>query len=145
MGLLKYILITFWVVCVMAVVTSYMLDSIEKVTNKEKIKEEQLKEYKAFQNDTEVIKGEVKEAKKDNHLIFPDKYNLVVETKDNGNKMLSVSEQEYRTYQAGSNANFRIDKTNNNTIVRDLKNESDIDTLKTYNDYNTNSPIHLFK
>lgn len=145
MGILKYILIAFWIVCVMAVVTPIMLDSVEKVTNKEKMKEEELKEYKAFQNDTGVIKGRVKEAKKDNHLIFPDKYNLVVDSNDNENKMLSVSEQEYRTYQAGSDVHFRIDKTNNNTIVRDLKNKSDIDTLKAYNEYNENSPIHLFR
>ncbi|HIA7101221.1 TPA: hypothetical protein ACWRZF_002788, partial [Staphylococcus aureus] len=83
--------------------------------------------------------------KKDNHLIFSDDYNLIVKINDGDTKMLSVSEQEYRTYQAGSNVHFRIDKTNNNSILRDLKNESDIDTLKAYKEYNANSPRHLFR
>lgn len=141
----KYILIAFWALVVLSIVIPTMVDRIEKVTDDNKIKEEELKDYKAFQNETEVIKGQVKEAKKENHLIFPDDYNLTVKITDDDIKMLSVSEQEYRTYQAGSNVHFRIDKTNNNSILRDLKNESDIDTLKAYKEYNENSPRHLFK
>lgn len=141
----KYILIVLWVMFAILVVAPMMIDSKDKLTDDNKMKEEELKDYKTFKKETEVIKGQVKEAKKDNHLIFSDDYNLIVKINNDDTKMLSVNEEEYRTYQAGSNVHFRIDKTNNNSILRDLKNESDIDSLEDYKEYNKNSPRHLFK
>lgn len=114
-------------------ITTFFSDDLEEAIEKGKNYESE--EYKAFKNDTEVIKGNVTEAKKEGYLITPDKYNLVVKTKDNNSKLINVNEQTYRNYQKGSNVHFRIDKTDHNTIVRDLENESDIDTIKAYKKY----------
>lgn len=100
------------------------------------------KDYQSFKKDTEVIKGTVNKAEKEKHFIFPDAYNVVVKTGDSS-KMVSVSESEYRNYQAGNKAHFRIDKTNDNKIVRDLKKENDITSLKEYKKYK-NHPRGLF-
>ncbi len=129
---------------IMVVAICLAIGSIVTESEQDKRKQE-LEQYEEFKNDTELIKGKVIEAKKEGHLIFPDDYNLIVKISDGDIKMLSVSEQEYRTYQAGSNVHFRIDKTNNNSILRDLKNESDIDSLEDYKEYNENSPRHLFR
>jgi len=102
-----------------------------------------LQKYNEFKRDTELIKGKVIDAKKENHLIFPDKYNLVVKIKNDNSKMVNVSEQKYRSYQKGSNVHFRIDKNHNNKIIRDLKNENDIDSLKEYKKYNKYNLKHL--
>lgn len=101
------------------------------------------KEYQSFKKDTEVIKGTVKKAEKESHVIFPDSYNIIVKTGDNS-KLISVDENEYRNYQAGSKAHFRIDTTKDNEIIRDLKKESDISTFKEYKKYK-NQPRGLFE
>jgi len=114
----------------------------DAIKNHDQEKEE-IKDYQSFKNDTEVVKGTVKKAEKENHFILPDAYNIIVENDENS-KMISVNESEYRDYQAGNKAHFRIDKTDNNKIVRDLKKESDITTLKEYKKYK-NHPRGLFE
>ncbi len=140
---IKYILFGMLSLVIIAFITLLSVTAYRSVQNYD-LKKEEIKDYQAFQKDTEVIKGLVKEAKKEKHFIFPNTYNLVVKTNE-GSKMLSVNEQQYRDYQAGSKIHFRIDKTDNNTIVRDLKHKSDIDTLKDYKKYNEDSPAKLFK
>lgn len=49
--------------------------------------------------------------------------------------MLSVNEQEYRNYQSGSKVYFRINKSDNNKIVRDLNKKNDIHNVRDYNNY----------
>lgn len=105
------------------------------VDKENKTEKHQLEEYKQFKNDTEIIKGKVIEAKKEQHFIFPDQYNIVVKTKGNNSKLISVNEQEYRNYQVDSNAHFIIDNTDKNKIVRDLDKESDINNIRDFKKY----------
>lgn len=102
-----------------------------------------LKNYQEFQKNTEVINGTVKKSQKESKVIFPDSFNIIVESKE-GSKMIKVNEQQYRDYQPKNHVRFRIDKTDNNTVVRDLNNENDLDSLKKYEKYYKDSPARLF-
>lgn len=125
---------------VVAVVIALGLSAMNAINNKDQFVKEG---YQSFKKDTEVIKGTVEKAEKESHFIFPNSYNIVVKNDDNS-KMIRVNEDEYRDYQVGSKAHFRIDTTKDNEIVRDLKKENDITTLKEYKKYK-NHPRGLFE
>ena len=50
--------------------------------------------------------------------------------------MLKVTEQQYRNYQKGSEVNFRIDTTNQNEVIIDLKEDKDVNNVKAYMKFN---------
>lgn len=133
----EQLLFAVYVICfigVIAVVGLLGVSVIDKAKEEAEPQKEIIKDYQSFKKDTEIINGTVQKAEKENHIILPDSYNLVVKSKDDS-KLLSVNSKEYRNYQVGSKAHFRIDKTDNNSIVRDLKNKDDIDNLKKYKEY----------
>lgn len=145
MKIINYILCAIAIFLILGMTITACVTIYDKVHNLDEDKERDVvKSYQSFQEDTEVINGTVKKAEKESNLILPDSFNLIVKTNE-GSKMLSVTEQEYRDYQPENNVHFRIDKTNNNTIVSDLKNETDLDSLKEYKKYYKDSPARLFE
>lgn len=145
MKIINYILCSMAIFLILGMTITACVVIYDKVQNFDEDKEiDVVKSYQSFQEDTEVINGTVKKAEKECNLILPDSFNLIVKTNE-GSKMLSVTEQEYRDYQPENSVHFRIDKTNNNTIVRDLKNEKDLDSLKEYKKYYKDSPARLFE
>ncbi|MGD6768404.1 hypothetical protein [Mammaliicoccus lentus] len=145
MKIINYILCAIAIFLILGMTITACVAIYDKVHNLDEDKERDVvKSYQSFQEDTDVINGTVKKAEKESNLILPDSFNLIVKTNE-GSKMLSVTEQEYRDYQPENNVHLRIDKTNNNTIVRDLKNETDLDSLKEYKKYYKDSPARLFE
>lgn len=145
MKIINYILCAMVISLILGMTITACVKIYDKVQNSDEDKERDVvKSYQSFQEDTEVINGTVKKAEKESNLILPDSYNLIVKTNE-GNKMLSVTEQEYRDYQPENRVHLRIDKTNNNKIVRDLKNEKDLDSLKEYKKYYKDSPARFFE
>lgn len=145
MKIINYILCAMAIFLILGMTITACVKIYDKVQNSDEDKERDVvKSYQSFQEDTEVINGTVKKAEKESNLILPDSYNLIVKTNE-GNKMLSVTEQEYRDYQPENRVHLRIDKTNNNKIVRDLKNEKDLDSLKEYKKYYKDSPARFFE
>lgn len=145
MKIINYILCAMAISLILGMTITACVKIYDKVQNSDEDKERDVvKSYQSFQEDTEVINGTVKKAEKESNLILPDSYNLIVKTNE-GNKMLSVTEQEYRDYQPENRVHLRIDKTNNNKIVRDLKNEKDLDSLKEYKKYYKDSPARFFE
>lgn len=145
MKIIHYILCAMAIFLILGMTITACVEIYDKVQNSDEDKERDVvKSYQSFQEDTEVINGTVKKAEKESNLILPDSYNLIVKTNE-GNKMLSVTEQEYRDYQPENRVHLRIDKTNNNKIVRDLKNEKDLDSLKEYKKYYKDSPARFFE
>lgn len=96
----------------------------------------QTEEYEQFKKDTEVIKGKVVKSEVQKHFVFSDKYNLIVKSNNNETKMLKVTEQQYRNHQNGSEVNFRIDTTNQNEVIIDLKEDKDVNNDKAYMKFN---------
>ncbi|MDW4130291.1 hypothetical protein QI229_13290 [Staphylococcus saprophyticus] len=145
MKIINYILCAMAIFLILGMTITACVVIYDKVQNFDEDKERDVvKSYQSFQEDTEVINGTVKKAEKESNLILPDSFNIIVKTNE-GSKMLSVTEQEYRDYQPENSVHLRIDKTNNNTIVRDLKNEKDLDSLKEYKKYYKGSPKRLFE
>lgn len=145
MKIINYILCAMAIFLILGMTITACVKIYDKVQNSDEDKERDVvKSYQSFQEDTEVINGTVKKAEKESNLILPDSYNLIVKTNE-GNKMLSVTEQEYRDYQPENRVHLRIDKTNNNKIVRDLKNEKDLDSLKEYKKYYKDSAARFFE
>lgn len=96
----------------------------------------QTEEYEKFKEDTELIKGKVVKSEVQKQFIFSYKYNLIVKSNNNETKMLKVTEQQYRNYQKGSEVNFRIDTTNQNEVIIDLKEDKDVNNVKAYMKFN---------
>lgn len=96
----------------------------------------QTEEYAKFKEDTELIKGKVVKSEIQKRFAFPDKYNLIVKANNNETKMLEATEQQYRNYQKGSEVNFRIDTTNKNEVIIDLKEDKDVNNVKAYMKFN---------
>lgn len=61
---------------------------------------------------------------------------MTVKSNNNETKMLKVTEQQYRNYQNGSEVNFRIDTTNQNEVIIDLKEDKDVNNVKVYMKFN---------
>ncbi|WP_436962800.1 hypothetical protein [Staphylococcus shinii] len=61
---------------------------------------------------------------------------MTVKSNNNETKMLKVTEQQYRNYQNGSEVNFRIDTTNQNEVIIDLKEDKDVNNVKAYMKFN---------
>lgn len=96
----------------------------------------QTEEYEKFKEDTALIKGKVIKSEVQKHFVFSDKYNLIVKSNNNETKMLKVTEQQYRNYQNGSEVDFRIDTTNQNEVIIDLKEDKDVNSVKAYMKFN---------
>lgn len=139
-SIIKAIIAIVLILCAFMLVCAGAYESIKDFGKKEN---KVLESYQNFQKNTEVINGVVKKSQKESKFIFPDSFNIIVETTE-GSKMLKVNEQQYRDYQPKNRVHFRIDKTDNNKVVRDLNNENDLDSLKKYEKYYKDSPARLF-
>ncbi|CFH41727.1 hypothetical protein [Staphylococcus aureus] len=93
------------------------------------------KTYSSFEKDTKVIKGEVVEAQKEDSIIGGTKYQLIVKTSPDHSQLIDVDEKQYRDYQKGSKVHFRIDKSDDNSVLLDLKKERDFHSKKDYEKY----------
>lgn len=98
-------------------------------------------EYKEFQHNTKIIKGNVIETKENRRFLLPTEYNLVVDTGKNNTKLLKVDKKQYINYQKGSEVNFRIDTTSNNEVIIDLNKSKDIKSKKDYENRNKNDGL----
>ncbi|MDU0936945.1 MAG: hypothetical protein E7A88_00205 [Dermabacter sp.] len=93
------------------------------------------KTYSSFEKDTKVIKGKVVEAQKEDSIIVGTKYQLIVKTSPDQSQLIDVDEKQYRDYQKGSKVHFRIDKSDDNSVLLDLKKERDFHSNKDYEKY----------
>ncbi|MFW3634631.1 hypothetical protein [Staphylococcus caprae] len=93
------------------------------------------KTYSSFEKDTKVIKGKVVEAQKEDSIIVGTKYQLIVKTSPDQSQLIDVDEKQYRDYQKGSKVHFRIDKSDDNSVLLDLKKERDFHSKKDYEKY----------
>lgn len=124
----------FAVLCLMSVIIFTITDY--GLFDEKQHQKKQTEEYEKFKEDTELIKGKVVKSEIQKHFIFSDKYNLIVKANNNETKMLKVTEQQYRNYQNGSEVNFRIDTTNQNEVIIDLKEDKDVNNVKAYMKFN---------
>ena len=124
----------FAVLCLMSVIIFTITDY--GLFDEKQHQQKQTEEYEKFKEDTELIKGKVVKSEIQKHFIFSDKYNLIVKANNNETKMLKVTEQQYRNYQNGSEVNFRIDTTNQNEVIIDLKEDKDVNNVKAYMKFN---------
>lgn len=93
------------------------------------------KTYSSFEKDTKVIKGKVVETQKEDSIIGGTKYQLIVKTSPDQSQLIDVDEKQYRDYQKGSKVHFRIDKSDDNSVLLDLKKERDFHSKKDYEKY----------
>ncbi|RIL23389.1 hypothetical protein BUY99_05215 [Staphylococcus gallinarum] len=129
------------VICIVFLTLILTLNAIFKITDnglfdEKQHQKKQTEEYEKFKEDTELIKGKVVKSEVQKHFVFSDKYNLIVKSNNNETKMLKVTEQQYRNYQNGSEVNFRIDTTNQNEVIIDLKEDKDVNSVKAYMKFN---------
>lgn len=87
--------------------------------------------YSEYQQNTKIVHGKVLDTKRDNTLLKPTKYQLVVKTSNKQSQLMKVNEKQFNQYQKGSNVKFRIDK--DNKVIIDLNKEKDINDKNTYN------------
>lgn len=75
------------------------------------------------------------DTKKENEFLKPATYNLVIKTNKEYSQLVKVDEDIYRKYQKSSKVKFRIDKTDDNNVILDLKEHKDVQTKQQYNQY----------
>lgn len=134
LNIVEVICTMFAVLCLMSVIIFTITDY--GLFDEKQHQKKQTEEYEKFKEDTELIKGKVVKSEIQKHFIFSDKYNLIVKANNNETKMLKVTEQQYRNYQNGSEVNFRIDTTNQNEVIIDLKEDKDVNNVKAYMKFN---------
>lgn len=93
------------------------------------------KDFSDYKKDTSIIQGNVIDSKKENQFLGPETYRLVIKTSKDQSQLVKVDEDLYRDYQKGSKVKFRIDKTDDNYALLDLKEHKDVQTKKQYNQY----------
>ncbi|HGL6808028.1 hypothetical protein I4131_12400 [Staphylococcus aureus] len=93
------------------------------------------KDFSDYKKDTSIIQGNVIDSKKENQFLGPETYRLVIKTSKDQSQLVKVDEDLYRDYQKGSKVKFRIDKTDDNYALLDLKEDKDVQTKKQYNQY----------
>ncbi|WP_432721601.1 hypothetical protein [Staphylococcus shinii] len=134
LNIVEVICTMFAVLCLMSVIIFTITDY--GLFDEKQHQKKQTEEYEKFNEDTEIIKGKVVKSEVQKHFVFSDKYNLTVKSNNNETKMLKVTEQQYRNYQNGSEVNFRIDTTNQNEVIIDLKEDKDVNNVKAYMKFN---------
>lgn len=130
----KLALIIFGIL-IIAVFSVYMLFSVNKIANVfEGTKDKDYSDYEQFKTNTEAVEGKVKDKYKreigDNNT-----YYLALSIKDKDDKLVSVSEEQYKAYNKGAKAKFRIAKTHNNKAIIDLSKQKDADTKEAYQEF----------
>lgn len=93
------------------------------------------KDFSDYKKDTSIIQGHVIDTKKENEFLKPATYNLVIKTNKEYSQLVKVDEEIYRKYQKSSKVKFRIDKTDDNNVILDLKEHKDVQTKQQYNQY----------
>lgn len=93
------------------------------------------KDFSDYKKDTSIIQGNVIDTKKENRFLRPATYRLIIKTSKDQSQLVQVDKDLYRNYQKGSEVKFRIDKTNDNYALLDLKEHKDVKTKKHYNRY----------
>lgn len=93
------------------------------------------KDFSDYKKDTTIIQGNVIDTNKENRFLRSATYSLVIKTNKDQSELVEVDEDVYRKYQKGSKVKFRIDKTDDNNAILDLKEHKDVQTKKQYNQY----------
>lgn len=136
-GILKVLLCFSPVLIILAILIAIGIYETQPKVEQE---EYQMK-YKDFKNDTEIVKGSVKETKTTKKVGILNDYNLVVENDKGNRKMIKVSENQFRNYQKNANVNFRINRKKHNKVVLDLGHHKDVHNWKEFRDFYSKNTI----